>query len=202
MAAMFAWFNPGETVAVIGGRVILFSILGVVAAFATLMKKEWSGVTAPLYAIFEGLTLGSISRVFEVVYQGIVFQAVALTLGVTVGMLVLYRAGIIKVTDRFRMIVGSALFGLCIFYVASWILSFFKISMPLIHSTGLLGIGFSVFVVAIAALCLAMDFDLIVKVSDRGLPVYMSWYAAFGLMVTLVWLYLEILRLLSKLRER
>jgi uncharacterized YccA/Bax inhibitor family protein len=168
----------------------------------TCIKKEWAGVTAPLYAIFEGLVLGSVSRLFDFAYRGIAFQAVALTFGVAFGMLVLYRSGIIQVSDRFRMIVGSAMFGIAMFYMVSWILSFFGITVPLMHSSGLFGILFSVFVVAIASLYLAIDFDFIVKVSNRGMPEYMSWYAAFGLMVTLIWLYLELLRLLAKLRDR
>jgi uncharacterized YccA/Bax inhibitor family protein len=168
----------------------------------TCIKKEWSGITAPLYAIFEGLVLGSVSRLFDLAYRGIAFQAVALTFGVTLGMLVLYRTGIIHVSDRYRMIVGSAMFGIALLYMTSWILSFFGVAIPMIHSSGLFGILFSVFVVAIAALYLAIDFDFIVKVSNRGMPNYMSWFAAFGLMVTLIWLYLEILRLLAKLRDR
>jgi uncharacterized YccA/Bax inhibitor family protein len=168
----------------------------------TCIKKEWSRVTAPLYAIFEGLVLGSVSRLLDHVYPGIAFQAIALTFGVAFGMLVLYRAGIVQVTDRFRMIIGSAMFGIAMFHLISWILPFFGVADPLMHSSGLFGILFSVFVVAIAALYLVINFDFIVKISDRGIPSYMSWYAAFGLMVALIWLYVELLTLLARLRDR
>ncbi|MDR1173685.1 MAG: Bax inhibitor-1/YccA family protein [Puniceicoccales bacterium] len=201
-AAIFSWVSPGTTLSAVSSKLTLFLILGFVTGFVTCIKKEWAGITAPLYAIFEGLVLGAVSRLFDFAYRGIAFQAIALTFGVAFGMLVLYRSGIIQVSDRFRMIVGSAMFGIAMLYMVSWILSFFGISVPLMHSSGLFGILFSVFVVVIASLYLAIDFDFIVKVSDRGMPAYMSWYAAFGLMVTLIWLYLELLRLLAKFRDR
>jgi uncharacterized YccA/Bax inhibitor family protein len=163
---------------------------------------EWAAVTAPLYAVFKGLVIGSLSRVFETVWPGIVFQAVMLTFGVAFGMLVLYRTGIIRVTASFNLIIGSAVFGIFILYFGSLILSLFGIAVPMINSAGPLGIAFSIFVVTIAALSLASDFDFIVQASNRGFPVYMSWFAAFGLTVTLIWLYLEILRLLAKFRSR
>lgn len=201
-SSVFAWLNPGEAESVIGGRIILFTILALVACIVTCVKMEWAAVTAPLYAVFKGLVIGSLSRVFETVWPGIVFQAVMLTFGVAFGMLVLYRTGIIRVTASFNLIIGSAVFGIFILYFGSLILSLFGIAVPMINSAGPLGIAFSIFVVTIAALSLASDFDFIVQASNRGFPVYMSWFAAFGLTVTLIWLYLEILRLLAKFRSR
>jgi uncharacterized YccA/Bax inhibitor family protein len=155
-AALFSWVSPGTTISAVGSKLTLFLVLGFVTGFVTCIKKEWAGITAPLYAIFEGLVLGSVSRLFDLAYRGIAFQAVALTFGVAFGMLVLYRSGIIQVSDRFRMIVGFAMFGIAMFYIISWVLSFFGIAVPLMHSSGLFGILFSVFVVAIAALYLAI----------------------------------------------
>lgn len=201
-SAMFSWSSAMNNVASLGGKLTLFAILAFVAVITASIKKEWSGIVAPLYAICEGLVLGALSRLFEMAYPGIVIQAVLLTFGVAFGMLALYKTGVIHVNDKFRMIVGSALFGIFMFYMISWILSFFHVAVPLIHSSGIGGILFSVFVVIVAALYLAIDFDFIVQVANRGMPKYMSWYAALGLMVSLVWLYMEILRLLSKIRDR
>jgi uncharacterized YccA/Bax inhibitor family protein len=202
VSGAFAWINPGGSESAVSGRIALFVILGLVTCIVTCVKREWAGVTAPLYAVFEGLVLGSFSRLCEAVWPGIVFQAMVLTLGVAFGMLILYRTGVIRVSDTFRAIIGAALFGIFALYMVSWILSFFGIAVPLINSAGPFGIALSVFVVAIAALSLVSDFDFIVQTSDRGLPVYMSWFAAFGMTVTLIWLYMEILRLLSKIRSR
>lgn len=201
-SAAFAWTSARSGSSDIVEKASLFSIFAFFVALVTCFKKEWSGVTAPLYAVFEGLALGAISRVFEFRYPGIVFQAVGITFGVAFGMLMLYKYKVISVNDKYRAIVSSAVFGLAVFYLVTFVLSFFGIRMPLIWSSSLAGIIFSLFVVVIAAMSLAIDFDQIVYVSRRGLPAYMSWFAAFGLMVTLVWLYLEILHFLSKLRSR
>lgn len=201
-SAAFAWASASSGSSDIVEKSFLFSIFAFFVALVTCFKKEWSGVTAPLYAVFEGLALGAISRVFEFRYPGIVFQAVGITFGVAFGMLMLYKYKVISVNDKYRAIVSSAVFGLAVFYLITFVLSFFGIRMPLIWSSSLAGIIFSLFVVVIAAMSLAIDFDQIVYVSRRGLPAYMSWFAAFGLMVTLVWLYLEILHFLSKLRSR
>jgi uncharacterized YccA/Bax inhibitor family protein len=200
--ALFSWFNPGTTVSAVGGKLMMFSILGLVMVVATYMKSEWAGVTAPLYAICEGLVLGCVSRLAEMWYPGIVFQAILLTFGVAFGMLALYKAKIIKVNDRYMMLVGSAVFGICALYLVNFIMSFFGSGIPFLHSSGVFGIVFSVFVVVVAALCLGTDFELIRQISNRGLPKHMAWVAALGLMVTLIWLYLEILNLLIKLRDR
>lgn len=178
----------------------VFGGLGI--AMATIFKKEWAPITAPLYALVEGLFIGGISSIFEAAYPGIVIQAVALTFGTLFVMLTAYSTGFIKVTERFKLGVVAATGGIAIFYFASIILSFFGVTMPLIYSSSLFGIGFSLFVVAIAALNLVLDFDFIDQGARRGAPKYMEWYASFALMVTLIWLYIEFLRLLSKLQNR
>jgi uncharacterized YccA/Bax inhibitor family protein len=175
---------------------------GLAAALATIFVPTWARITAPVYAVAEGLALGGISALYEQQLHGIVFQAIGLTFGVLAVMLVLYRSGIIKVTDRFRMIVMAATGGIALFYLVTIVLGFFHISVPLIAGGGTAPIVFSLVVVAIAALNLALDFDFIVRGAEHGAPKFMEWYAAFGLMVTLIWLYLEILRLLANVRRR
>ena len=159
-------------------------------------------MTAPIYALLEGLALGGISAIFEARFPGIVVQAVGLTFGALFCLLIAYKSGMIKVTENFKLGVVSATGAIALFYVVSLLLGMFGISLPFIHGSGIIGIGFSLFVVAIAALNLVLDFDFIENGADRGAPKYMEWYAAFGLIVTLVWLYIEILRLLSKIRSR
>jgi uncharacterized YccA/Bax inhibitor family protein len=175
---------------------------GVAAALATIFVPTWARITAPVYAVAEGLALGGISAFYEQQLHGIVFQAIGLTFGVLAVMLVLYRSGIIKVTDRFRMIVVAATGGIALFYLVTIVLGFFHVSVPLLYGGGTAAIVFSLVVVAIAALNLALDFDFIARGAEHGAPKYMEWYAAFGLMVTLIWLYLEILRLLANSRRR
>jgi uncharacterized YccA/Bax inhibitor family protein len=159
-------------------------------------------VTAPIYAVLEGLFLGGISAIFEMSYPGIVIQAVALTFGTLFCLLAAYKSRLIKVTENFKLGIVAATGAICLIYLVSIIMGFFGASIPMIHSSGPLGIGFSLFVVTIAALNLVLDFDFIERGSEMGAPKYMEWYGAFGLVVTLVWLYIEILRLLSKLRRR
>ena len=168
----------------------------------TIFKKEWAPVTAPVYAILEGLALGAISAFYQLQFKGIVFQAVGLTFAVLAVMLMLYRTGVIKVTDKFRFMVVAATAAVGVVYLVTIVLGFFGVTVPFIHQSGTIGIVFSLVVVGIASLNLALDFDLISRGSEGGAPKFMEWYAAFGLMVTLIWLYLEILRLLSKLRRR
>jgi uncharacterized YccA/Bax inhibitor family protein len=175
---------------------------GLVMALVTIFKKSWAGITAPIYALLEGLFLGGISATFEAQYPGIVVQAVGLTFGTLFCLLVAYTSRMIKVTQNFRLGVVAATGGIALLYLASMVLGFFGINIPYIHQSGLIGIGFSLFVVVIAALNLVLDFDFIENAAAQGAPKYMEWYGAFGLIVTLVWLYLEILRLLSKLRSR
>lgn len=174
---------------------------GLVAAMVTVFKKNWAPVTAPIYALLEGLAVGGISAMFEMRYAGIVIQAVGLTFGTMAALLLAYRSGIIKVTDKFRLGVVAATGGIFLVYLADMILHLFGISVPFVHDSGALGIGFSVVVVTIAALNLVLDFDFISQGARAGAPKYMEWYAAFALMVTLIWLYLEILRLLGKSRR-
>lgn len=177
------------------------AIGGLVASVVTVFKKEWAGITAPLYAALEGLFLGGISAIFEVSYPGIVIQAVGLTFGTMFGLLFAYTSRLIKVTENFRLGIAAATIGIGLVYLATFVLGLFGVSIPFIHDSGLIGIGFSLFVVVIAALNLVLDFDFIEQGAARGAPQYMEWYGAFGLLVTLVWLYVEFLRLLSKLRR-
>ena len=177
------------------------AIGGLVLALVTTFKKTWSPVTAPLYAIVEGFFLGAISAMYNHVYEGTVMQAVLLTFGTMFALLFAYRSGLIKATENFKLGVVAATGGIFLVYLATIVLSFFGIKIPMIHESGLVGIGFSLFVVVIAALNLVLDFDFIETGVDAGAPKYMEWYGAFGLMVTLVWLYIEFLRLLAKLRD-
>jgi uncharacterized YccA/Bax inhibitor family protein len=175
---------------------------GLVFAFATIFKKTWAPVTAPIYALFEGLVLGSVSAILEVRFPGIAIQAVSLTFGTMVALLLVYRSGLIRVTDNFRMGIFAATGGIAIFYLIEMVLGFFGVHFTAVNGSGAIGIGFSVFVVIIAALNLVLNFDFIENGARAGAPKYMEWYGAFGMMVTLIWLYFEILQLLSKLRSR
>jgi len=175
---------------------------GLIFAFATIFKKTWAPVTAPLYALSEGLFLGAISAMYNHLYNGIVQQAVLLTFGTLFALLFAYRSGLIKASENFKLGVVAATGGIALVYLATIILGFFNVNIPLIHESGLIGIGFSLFVVVIAALNLVLDFDFIETGAAQRAPKYMEWYGAFGLMVTLVWLYLEFLRLLAKLQSR
>lgn len=182
--------------------VILGGIGGFITALITIFKQTASPITAPIYAVCQGLFLGGVSALFERQYPGIVTQAVGLTFGVAFCLLGAYKSGMIKVTENFRMGVAAATGGLFLFYMVTFILGLFGMQFTSIFGSSLLGIGFSLFVVGIAALNLVMDFDFIERAAEQGAPKYMEWYGAFGLMVTLIWLYMEILRLLSKLRGR
>jgi len=178
------------------------AIGGFIVAMVTVFKKQWAAATAPLYALLEGLVLGGISSMLEARYPGIVIQAVGLTFGTLFGLLFAYKSGMIKATENFKLGVVAATGGIAVVYLVTMLLGFFGIRMPYIHESGMIGIGFSLFVVIIAALNLVLDFDFIEQGAVQGAPKYMEWYGAFGLMVTLIWLYIEILRLLSKMRSR
>ncbi|HLY42819.1 MAG TPA: Bax inhibitor-1/YccA family protein [Terracidiphilus sp.] len=175
---------------------------GLIFALVTVFKKEWSPVTAPIYALLEGLVLGGLSCLVDIRYPGIAIQAVGLTFGTLFVMLIAYRSGLIRVTQKFRLGIIAATGGIMIFYLVEMVLSFLHIQFVAINGGGAIGIGFSLLVVGIAALNLVLDFDFIEQGVNYGAPKYMEWYGAFGIMVTLVWLYLEILRLLSKMRSR
>ena len=203
--ALWTWtqfFKSTADAAAIQSYVWIGAIGGFVMAMVTVFKKEWSPVTAPVYALLEGLFLGSVSAVLEFRYPGIAIEAVFLTFGTCFCMLLAYRSGLIRATEKFKIGIVAATGGIAVFYLVSMVLGFFGVQIPVIFGSGLIGIVFSLVVVTIAALNLILDFDFIEQGASRGAPKYMEWYGAFGLMVTLVWLYLEILRLLTKLRDR
>jgi uncharacterized YccA/Bax inhibitor family protein len=202
IGAAFAGWRLSETMAI--SPMILWgggAIGGFVVAMITIFKPKWSAITAPVYGLLEGVFLGSISYFFNSMFEGIVMQAIGLTLGVLLLMLFLYKTRIIKVTPGLRLGIIVATGAIALLYLVSFILGFFGTTIPYIHSSSPIGIGFSVVVVGIAAFNLLLDFDFIEKGAEQSAPKYMEWFAAFSLMVTLVWLYLEILRLLAKLRR-
>lgn len=204
ITATFAWMQVSTPAGIANAGVYVWggAIGGLVLAMVTIFKKEWAPVSAPLYALVEGFFLGAISAMYEARFGGIVFQAVLLTFGTLFALLFAYRSGLIKATENFKMGVVAATGGIFLVYLATIVLGFFGINIPMIHDNGIVGIGFSLFVIVIAALNLVLDFDFIETGVERGAPKYMEWYGAFGLMVTLVWLYIEFLRLLSKLQSR
>ena len=185
-----------------GGLAILGSIGGLIVAMVTIFKKSWAPITAPIYAMLEGLLLGSVSELFEARYPGIAVAAVGLTFGTLFALLLVYRTGMIRVTEKFRIGVVAATGGIALFYFLTIILGFFGIHFSSVFGSGLIGVGFSLFVVVIAALNLVLDFDFIERGVAVGSPKYMEWYSGFALLITLIWLYFEILRLLAKLRDR
>ena len=204
-AAWFSWTRsapgPGGTIAA-NPFILIGAIGGFIIALITVFKKTIAPITAPIYAVLEGLFLGGLSAMFEARFGGITAQATFATFGTLAGLLLAYRTGLIKATENFKLGVFAATAGIALLYLVSFVLSFFGKSIPYIHQSGAIGIGFSVFVIIIAALNLVLDFDFIENGADMGAPKYMEWYAAFGLLVTLVWLYIEILRLLAKMRSR
>jgi uncharacterized YccA/Bax inhibitor family protein len=202
-AASFTWREvlAGNTAIVMPTFVIGLGG-GLVVAILTTFKPHLSPYTGPLYAVLKGMLLGSLSAIIAVqVGRDLPMQAIGLTFATLAGMLFLYRARIIKVTERFRSIVISATVGVMLFYLVTIVAGFLGFRMPLVHDTGMLGIGFSLLVVGLAALNLTLDFDLIERGAAGGAPKVMEWYGAFALIVTLIWLYIELLRLLSKLRR-
>lgn len=204
LAAAWTWrlSYTAEDPAVVAPWIWGGAVGGFLAGLITVFKKNWAAVTGPVYAVLEGLLLGGLSAMLEARYPGIVIQAVALTFGTLFGLLMAYKSGLIKATENFKLGVFAATMGIGLVYLATLALGLFGIPMPYIHESGATGIAFSLFVVIVAALNLVLDFDFIEKGSAQGAPDYMEWYAAFGLMVTLIWLYIEILRLLAKMRSR
>jgi len=202
--AAWTWhlFLQSRDMAAVSGLMWLGLIGGFICAMVTVFKKAWSPVTSPIYALLEGLVLGSLSAVVDLRYPGIAIQAVGLTFGTLFVLLMTYRSGMIRVTQKFRLGVIAATGGIMLFYLAEMVLGFFGVHFTTINGAGPIGIGFSLIVVGIAALNLVLDFDFIEQGVNQGAPKYMEWYGAFGIMVTLVWLYLEILRLLAKMRSR
>jgi uncharacterized YccA/Bax inhibitor family protein len=191
-------FDP----AVVSPWILLGGIGGFVAALVTIFKKEWAPVTAPVYAALEGLALGGLSALLEVKYPGIVMQSVGLTFATLAAMLVAYRTGLIKATEKFKLGVVAATGAIALYYVVGWVLSWFHVAMPFLQGSSTASLVVSGIIVVVAALNLILDFDFIETGVAGGAPKYMEWYGAFGLMVTLIWLYLEILRLLAKSRGR
>lgn len=189
--------SPATSLWMMGGL-----IAGLVFAVATIYRKEWAPVTAPLYALAEGLALGGFSALLEQKYGGIAIQALGLTLAVTLVMLILYTSGTLRATPKFVMGVVAATGGIFVVYMVDMVLGFFGRQVPLLNSSGPWGIGISVVIVIVAALNLILDFGFVETGVHAGAPRYMEWYGAFGIMVTLVWMYVEMLRLLAKTRER
>ena len=183
---------------------IFCGIGGFIVAIVTVFKKEWAPITVPIYAILEGGLLGGISFMYNSLYDGIVTNAIFLTVGILLSLLTAYRSGYIKPTENFKLGIFAATGGIAIVYLINFVMSFFGSSMGImqIDNASPMSIGFSLIVVIIAALNLVLDFDFIEEGAEKGAPKYMEWYGAFGLLVTLIWLYLEILRLLAKLNSR
>ena len=207
--ASFTWsaFNQGRDVQ---SWIYIGLFGGFITAMILIFKPMLAPYLAPVYALLEGVFIGGVSATYDFAFKGaetagaggIVMQAVGLTFAVIIAMFALYRFRIIQATEKFKSVIIIATAGIAVFYLLSWILRMFHVEMPLIHSSGTYGIIFSLVVVAVAALNLILDFDRIEQGAAAGLPRYMEWYGAFGLLVTIVWLYLEILRLLSKLNSR
>jgi uncharacterized YccA/Bax inhibitor family protein len=195
--AYYSWSNP-----TVSSLWMFGAFGGLILALITVFKKQWAGITAPLYALCEGLFLGGISLMFEQRFPGIVMNAVILTFGTLFGLLLAYRSGLIKVTENFKLGIVAATGGIFFLYIASFIMGFFGMSMSFLHDSSPLSIGISFVIVIVAALNLVLDFDFIEHGASVGAPKFMEWYAAFGLMVTLIWLYIEILHLLAKLQNR
>ena len=206
LTAAFAWNSVQIGPAGVSANFSLYLWGGMIGGFAfalaTIFKPTWAPVTAPLYALFEGLFLGAVSAMYDARFNGIVLQAVMLTGGTLFALLMAYRSGLVRATENFKLGVTAATGGIALIYLATIVLGLFGIQVPYLHESGLIGIGFSLFVVVIAALNLVLDFDFIENGVEHGAPKHMEWYGAFGLMVTLVWLYIEFLRLLSKLQSR
>jgi uncharacterized YccA/Bax inhibitor family protein len=196
-AAAFVWnsANPGPFI-------LVGLVGGLITAVITIFKRTAAPYTVPIYAAFEGLLLGGLSLNFEQRYPGIVINAVALTFGTLAVLLAAYSTGLIRPSEKFKLGVFAATGAVALLYLVSMVMGFFGKSIPFIHDSGPIGIGFSLFVVGLAALNLVLDFDFIERGAAAGAPRYMEWVGAFGLLVTLIWLYIEILRLLAKLQER
>ena len=177
---------------------------GFIVALVTIFKKKWAPITVPIYAILEGGLLGGISYMYNKMYEGIVLNAICLTIGILLSLLMAYRSGLIKPSENFKLGIAAATGGIAIVYLINFTMGFFGSGMGVmsINNSSMMSIGFSLVVIVIAALNLVLDFDFIEEGAEKGAPKYMEWYGAFGLLVTLIWLYLEILRLLAKLNSR
>jgi len=204
LPAAWVWsqVRTGFDPAVAGPFILLGTIGGFIVAIVTIFKKEWSPVTAPVYAALEGLAIGGLSALLETKYPGVVMQAVGLTFATLAAMLLAYRSGLIKATEKFKLGVVAATGAIALYYLIGLGLSLFGVAMPFLQGNSTASLVVSGVIVVVAALNLILDFDFIESGVTAGAPKYMEWYGAFGLMVTLIWLYLEILRLLAKTRSR
>ena len=190
-----AWFMPSTFLLYVGAGG------GLVVLIAAAFKPHLAPFLAPLYALLEGLAIGTISVMYATAFEGIVLQAVGLTFGTLFMMLAIYKSGLIKVTEKFRMGVAMATGAIMILYLFGWIGQIFGFEVAMLHDSGMFGIGISAVIIVVASMNLLLDFDMFERGEKQGAPIYMEWFAAMGLIVTLVWLYIEFLRLLSKLRD-
>tara|TARA_B100000614_G_scaffold136809_1_gene121800 strand:+ start:280 stop:1026 length:747 start_codon:yes stop_codon:yes gene_type:complete len=199
-SAYYSWTYISVTNILVFPSLIGALIVGII----TMKKKVWAPITVPIYGVFQGIFLGIVSNLFNSIYDGIVITAISYTLCILFALLSIYRLGIIKPTENFKLGVAAATTGIAILYLANLGMSIFGSGIPLmdINNSSMISIGFSVFVIVIASMNLVVDFDFIEEGAEKGAPKYMEWYGAFGLMVTLVWLYLEILKLLAKMNSR
>ena len=205
ISAAVSWVavaEPEPGVLAFPAMALVGAVVGFIAVVVTMFKPLWSHILGPVYAVGQGLFVGAISKMFDAEYSGIVLQAVGTTLAVFGVMLFLYRTRVLRVTDKFRRIVIGATLGVAVLYLVSFVISLFGANVSFISSSSGFGILFSLFVAGLAAFNLALDFDFIEKGEKMALPRRMEWFAALGLLVTIVWLYLEVLRLLAKLRDR
>lgn len=208
--ALWSWSKAWQSIAnpelavgmSIQGMAMVGGIVGFILAMITVFVKKAAPYTAPAYALAQGVFLGAFSAIMELQYGGIVFQAILGTFGTFFFMLFLYQNRVIRATDRFRKAMMIGMGGIFFIYLVSFIMSFFGTTIPYIHDSGPIGIGFSIVVVGLAAFSFILDFDGIERGEAAGAAKYMEWYGAFGLLVTLIWLYIEILRLLAKIRDR
>ena len=194
----FSWSLQGNYT----GLMFIGLFAGLILALVTSFKPEWSFWSAPAYAIAEGLFLGGFSSYVEAIYPGIAIQAVGITISILIAMLLAYKTGLVQVTERFKMGVAAATFGIFIFYMATFALSLFGFSSQALTGSGTLSLLISAGIVIIAALNLVIDFNSIEELEQQGAPKYMEWYSAFALLVTLIWLYIEVVKLLMKLRSQ
>jgi uncharacterized YccA/Bax inhibitor family protein len=202
-SASFTWNAVAAgNLGIVGPATLIGGIGGFVVALITVFKPTASPFTAPIYAVLEGLLLGGVSALYNARFAGLPLQAVGLTFGVFLALLIVYRTGLVRATANFRLGVIAATGGIMVMYLLSFVLGFFGVQMNFLHDSSPLSIGISLVIVVVAALNLVLDFDFIERGVEHGAPKFMEWYAAFGLLVTLVWLYLEILRLLGKLQGR
>jgi uncharacterized YccA/Bax inhibitor family protein len=206
MATSFYVWNEASVGNSVQGYILTGGIGGFILALVLIFKQQWAQYLAPAYALLEGLLIGGISAVynnaFAKIAPGIVMQAVVLTFGTAITMFALYKFGVIRATERFKSILFAAMGGIMVFYLLTFVLSLFDVEIPMMHQGSWMSIGISLVIVVVAALSLILDFDRIEQGAAMGAPKYMEWFCAFGLLVTLVWLYLEILRLLGNLYGR